>query len=139
MFINLHNLPPNMSMFTLYIGQSDQPMEGLEWAEEVDMVAPHQVLNPAWLIDKVIDQARDTLVKEYGPKTVVLGITNQSRGELVFDYRVGKHVPLPVVLPPRLVGAFDHPYAVLITLANEATDRPEQGDGDYRDHLLGGE
>ena len=134
MYVNLHTLPPGQSMFTLFIRQSDEPAEWGEGAEEVDIVASDQASGDYRLIAQVIEAAREELVRDYGPKTEVLGLVNQSTGTVLFDYRWEGHIALPVVLPNRILESFTLPYDGLLDLAfDEASGR---GAADYRNWLL---
>ena len=134
MFVNLHNLPPGQSMFTLFIRPSDEPEVELEWAEEVDIVTSNQAPGDHRLIAQVIEQAKEAILKDYGPKTEVLGLVDQSTGTVLFDYRWEGHIALPVVLPNRILESFTLPYDGLLDLAfDEASGR---GAADYRNWLL---
>lgn len=136
MFINLHNLPPGQSMFTLFIRPSDEPEVELEWAEEVDLVTSHVAPDNRHLAALVIEQAREELLSNYGPKTVVIGLVNQSIGQIIFDSRLDGQIPLPVVLPIRVTEAFAHPYDALLDLASDEASDPSRGVAEYRSWLL---
>lgn len=136
MFVNLHNLPPGQSMFTLFIRPSDEPEVELEWAEEVDIVTSNQASGDNRLIAQVIEAAREAILEGYGPKTEVLGLTDQSAGNILFDYRWDGHIPLPVVLPPRLADSGEHAYDVLFDLAQDEATDPSRGAAEYRTWLL---
>ena len=134
MFVNLHTLPPGQSMFTLFIRHSDDPPEAIEWAEEVDIVAPDYASNDHLLIAKVIEAAKEATLAEYGPTTEVLGLVNQSTGEVLFDYRWEGHIALPLVLPTRVLECFENPYGALLDLAVD--EAAGLGAGEYRSWLL---
>lgn len=136
MFVNLHTLPPGLSMFTLFIRQSDEPVEGLEWAEEVDLVTSNHASDNHRLIAQTIEQAREAILKDYGPKTEVVGLSDQSAGQVLFDYRWDGHIPLPLVLPARITETFARPYDALLDLASDEASDPSRGVAEYRAWLL---
>lgn len=130
MYFNLHALPAGQAMFTVHILQ---PGEAYDSTEEVDIVCSDQAANNHLLIAQVLEAAREVIVKDYGPKTLVVGLVNQSRGDILFSSLRDGHIPLPVVLPARILETFENPYGALLDLASDDVD------GAYREFLLAGE
>ena len=136
MYVNLHTLPPGHHMFTLIVNLKGTPIEE---AEEYDMVVAVGATPPAEVVGEVIDTVRDDLVLCYGPTVEVVGVVDQSAGEIIFDSRQEGHIPLPVVIPTRLAEAHERPYDLLLALAQDTAAMGADSDGSYRDWLLGGE
>ena len=130
MYFNLHTLPAGQAMFTVHILQ---PGESYANSEEVDVVCSDQTESDNRLVGQVLEAAREGIVKDYGPKTLVIGLVNQSSGHILFNSLRKGHIPLPVVLPARVTEAFERPYAALLELASDDID------GAYREFLLAGE
>ena len=122
MYANLHLLPPGHFMFTVYVAPKGTSFEGVE---QYDVV----VEASGKVVDQVIDCIREGLVGAYGPTVEVVGMVNQSTGDILFDARQTGHVPLPVVVPARLAVTTDYPYNLLLSLAAD-------GGLEYRDWLL---
>lgn len=130
MYFNLHTLPAGRSMFTVHILQ---PGESYDCTEEVDIVCSDQARSDHRVIAQVLEAAREVIVKDYGPKTLVVGLVNQSRGDILFSSLREGHIPLPVVLPTRILETYERPYVALLELAYDDVD------GAYREFLLAGE
>jgi len=123
--MNLHNLPPGQSLFTLYVGQYGEP---LDQVEEVDVVVARN--SDRNLAAVVMEQAQEALARDYGAAAEVRFIADQSNGDTLFDCRIGYHIPLPVVFSPRLAETYEHPYDALLDLALDDPDH------EYRDFLM---
>lgn len=131
MYVNLHDLPPDQAMFTLYIGLPGDPFET---TEEYDQVAPNRAPHPTYLTSTVIQAARDALVNLYGDDVEVRGVANQSEGHIMFDCRLEGFRPIPVVPTERLAQMFDRPYDAVIDLCTDQRDG--LGGAEYLDYLL---
>ena len=79
MFVNLHALPYGQSMYTLFVTIDPEGTASNEMTlDELDVVAPR---GASW--GTVATQAN--LVDEYGLDARVIGVVDQSAGEVIFD------------------------------------------------------
>ena len=130
MSANTHTLPAGQAKFIIHVLQPGEPHT---CTEELDIVCSDQAASNNRLVGQVLEAARSVIVKVYGPKTLVVGLVNESSGGILFSSLREGHIPLPVVLPLRVTEAFEHPYVALLELASDDID------GSYREFLLAGE
>lgn len=74
MFMNLHTLPADQAMFTLFLSP-DKVKTKDSFTEEIDVVAPRH--SSRLEILKLTEQER---TQDYDPSLQVVGISNQSDG-----------------------------------------------------------
>ena len=77
MWMNLHTLPANKSMYTLFLSDSLDFTED-SWVEEIDVVAPSSAT-----LAQVKDEAKEQLA-DYDSTLVIVGVSNQSDGYWVY-------------------------------------------------------
>lgn len=129
MYVNMHTLPPGYEMFTLYLNIRGTDIREVE---EYDAVVPVHTGVHEWVVGTVIEHVRDDVVSLFGPNVQVMGMINQSTAEVVFNSQLKGQVPLPVVIPPNMVGCTRVPYDLLLSLVPDAI----RGECAYRDWLL---
>jgi hypothetical protein len=78
MYVNLHTLPPEQQMYTVYVGGTEPP-GGYEWSEEEDVVASAGLT--AAEVAKKVD------LQNYAAGARYLGVVNQSSGYIMADWR----------------------------------------------------
>lgn len=85
MYVNLHTLPADQAMFTVYVTLDPEGTHRSEiTAEEVDIVYKR---NATWgeIASYGTDDMGDRIVDAYGPDARIVGIVNQSEGYVLFD------------------------------------------------------
>lgn len=96
MFVNLHTLPTGKSMYTAYVTTDPEGTPRDEMgADEVDIIAPSgvtwgTVVSMGTIHDSIVDDAEppyaDAYIREaYGPDSRVVGVVDQSAGEVIYD------------------------------------------------------
>lgn len=139
MYTNLHTLPPDKAMFTLYLGLRGT---AAELTEEYDIVGPTDAPADVYLVSLVIHEARPYLVERYGPTVEVRGVVNESAAQILYDSRVQGFRPIPVVPTARFLQFFNPddydgkitvPYDAFIDLCVDAHDG--MGTEEFLDHL----
>lgn len=79
-FVNLDQLPPGQSLYTLYLTWEDEPSIDAE-CEELDVMARRNLS-----AQQVVDAAWAEISADYEPGAAVLGIVDQSAaGYVLFD------------------------------------------------------
>lgn len=89
MFTNLHSLPAGKALFTVAL--TDQPTgtpdEELCY-DELDLVAPRRAS-----LSRLVDFAQKAAASTYGDDVRIVGILNQSTGEVLAEAPQGNLIP----------------------------------------------
>lgn len=78
MFVNLHQLPAGIHLYTAYLGTADDP------GDEFDFAA-HRGLDPDAL--ELVLRANPLFRAGYGTDVAICGIVDQSEGAIIIDRR----------------------------------------------------
>lgn len=131
MILDLNDLPPGMSAYTLFVAATPDVL--FEESESCTVVAPARAPEPSYRASMVLQTARDLLVMVYGPTVEARLIIDWSEGVTLYDYRLPGFRPIPVVPPKLLALVFDRPYDAFIDLCQD--EHCGRGTGLFLDHL----